>query len=163
MSKPEGIIHQLYTSFPIKDWKTMQSCYHDKAVFTDPVFQTLSSMEVKAMWHMLAAAAQDLKIIFGDVSVSGNEGSCQWQAWYTFSRTGRKVHNIIQAKFEFKDGKIIRHTDHFNLWRWSSMALGVPGVLLGWTPLIRNKVRSSARKGLAKFITEHPEYNETKL
>jgi ketosteroid isomerase-like protein len=153
MTRPEELIHKLYTSFPIKDWKTMQSCYHDEAVFSDPVFQNLTSKEVKAMWHMLSAAAQDLK-----VHVKEETGSCRWQAWYTFSRSGRKVHNDILANFEFRDGKIYRHADHFDLWRWSRMALGLSGVLLGWTPLLRSKIRRNARKGLAKFIHEHPEY-----
>jgi ketosteroid isomerase-like protein len=158
MLKPEGIIHKLYTSFQIKDWKTMQSCYHEEAAFSDPVFQNLNSKEVKAMWHMLAAAAQDLKVIFGDVKASDKEGSCRWQAWYKFSRTGKPVHNIIEASFEFKDGQILRHTDTFDLWRWSRMALGAPGVLLGWTPIIKNKIRTTARKGLIRFMDEHPQY-----
>jgi len=132
MIKPEGTIHKLYTSFQIKDWRTMQSCYHEDATFNDPVFQNLNSKEVKAMWHMLAAAAQDLKVIFGDVIASDKTGSCQWQAWYKFSKTGRPVHNIIKARFEFKDGLIFRHDDTFDLWRWSRMALGVPGILLGY-------------------------------
>ncbi len=107
---------------------------------------------------MLTAAAQDLKIIFEDVNASGAEGSCRWQAWYTFSRTGKKVHNVIDAHFEFKDGKIFRHQDYFDLWRWSRMALGAPGVFLGWSPLIKNKIRTTARNGLTKFISEHREY-----
>ena len=158
MIKPEGLIHKLYTSFQIKDWKSMQSCYHEKATFTDPVFQNLTAKEVKAMWHMLSGAAQDLKVLFGEVNASGNTGSCQWQAWYKFSMTGKNVHNIIEARFEFKDEKIFRHTDQFHLWRWSRMALGVPGILLGWSPLIRNRIRKTARKGLAKFMSEHTEY-----
>ena len=136
----------------------MQACYHEEATFTDPVFQNLNSKEVKAMWHMLAAAAQDLKVIFGEVKASDKEGTCQWQAWYIFSRTGKRVHNIIEARFEFKEGKIIRHIDTFDLWRWSRMALGAPGVLLGWTPIIKNKIRATARKGLTRFIDEHPQY-----
>ncbi len=158
MITPENLIHKLYTSFQIKDWKTMQSCYHEEATFNDPVFQHLTAKEVKAMWHMLAGAAQDLKVIFGEVKSSENSGSCQWQAWYKFSRTGRSVHNIIAAQFEFKDEKIVRHADEFDLWRWSRLALGGPGILLGWSPLVRNKIRKNARKGLAKFILEHPEY-----
>lgn len=158
MIKPEGLIHKLYTSFQIKDWRTMQSCYHDEAIFTDPVFQNLTSREVKAMWHMLAGAAQDLKVLFGEVKAYENKGSCRWQAWYQFSRTGRNVHNVIEAQFEFKEEKIFRHHDQFDLWRWSRMALGVPGILLGWSPIIRNKIRKTARKGLAKFILEHPQY-----
>jgi len=158
MIRAEGIIHKLYTSFQIKDWKTMQACYHEQATFSDPVFQNLNSKELKAMWHMLAESAQDLKIIFGDVKALGNGSSCQWQAWYKFSRTGKSVHNLIEARFKFEDGLIFRHADTFDLWRWSRMALGASGVLLGWTPIIKNKIRAAARKGLIRFIDEHPQY-----
>jgi hypothetical protein len=34
------------------------------------------------------------------------------------------------------------------------MALGVPGVLLGWSPIVQSKVRSQAAAGLAKFEAE---------
>jgi SnoaL-like domain len=151
-------ISKLYTSFQQKDWSGMQSCYSEKAVFSDPVFQNLSTREVKAMWHMLLLAGKDLSVTFGDVKADAQKGSCAWEATYSFSRTGRKVHNIIAASFVFVDGKINNHRDTFDLWKWSGMALGVSGKLLGWTPFIRNKIRRTAQKSLSKFIQEHPEY-----
>ena len=75
-----------------------------------------------------------------------------------FSTTGRKVHNVIDAMFGFQDGKIIRHNDHFDLWRWTRMALGTSGILLGWSPVVQNKVRETAQHGLEIFIAKHPEY-----
>ena len=41
--------------------------------------------------------------------------------------------------------------DSFDLWRWSRQALGTKGLLLGWTPLVRNAVRAQALKGLRAF------------
>jgi limonene-1,2-epoxide hydrolase len=152
------IIDQFYTSFQKKDWKSMHALYHDDATFSDPVFQNLTSKEVKAMWHMLLTASKDLELTFSNVSGDENKGSCRWDAFYSFSRTGRKVHNIITGNFEFKDNKIIRHRDNFDLWKWSGMALGRSGKLLGWSPMIKNKIRDIARKNLTKFIGEHPEY-----
>jgi ketosteroid isomerase-like protein len=152
------IIDLFYTAFQKKDWKSMQALYHDDATFSDPAFQNLTSKEVKAMWHMLLTASKDLELTFTNVSGDDNKGSCRWDAFYSFSRTGRKVHNIITANFVFKQDKIVSHLDHFNLWKWSGMALGWPGKLLGWSPLIKNKIRDMARKNLMKFIREHPEY-----
>jgi ketosteroid isomerase-like protein len=148
----EELITKFYTAFQNKDWKTMQSCYHDDIVFSDPVFQNLKGSEAKAMWHMLVSAGKDLKLDFSKVKVSDKSGSCHWEAFYTFSRTGRKVHNIINAEFEFRDGKIVRHSDTFDFWRWSGMALGLTGTLLGWSPIIKNKVRNLAQQNLKKFI-----------
>ena len=135
----------------------MQACYHDQIVFSDPVFLGLKGNEAKAMWHMLIEAGKDLSIQYKNIQSQDSAGECDWDAHYTFSRTGRKVHNIIHAKFEFSDGKIIKHTDSFDLWRWSGMALGITGILLGWSPLIRTKIRAAARKNLMRFIQEHKE------
>ncbi len=136
----------------------MQEVYHPEAIFSDPVFVNLSASDTKAMWHMLVAAGTDLRVQYAGVEVRGNEGRCQWDAQYTFSRTARPVHNVIRAQFVFRDGKIYRHTDDFSLWKWSRMALGPVGLWLGWTPLIQGRVRQSARHALTAFRQKHPEY-----
>lgn len=147
-------IHNFYTAFQQGDYKAMQKLYHPDAEFHDPVFQTLHSVEVKAMWEMLLSRAKDLTVTFNDVKADDHTGTCRWEAVYTFSKTGRKVHNVIYAEFEFKDGRIVKHHDHFSLWRWSRMALGLSGLLLGWSSVIHNKIRRTAREGLTKFIAD---------
>ena len=154
MTDNAALIRQFYAAFEQKDYATMQSLYHDDASFSDPVFQRLNAAEVRAMWEMLINAGVDLKVSFGGIRVDEVFGMCRWEARYTFSRTGRKVHNIIDASFEFKDGKILVHQDTFDFWRWTRQALGMPGILLGWTPFMRNKVRATARNGLKKFMGE---------
>lgn len=152
MNSHEALITTFYSAFQRGDYAAMQACYHGDAEFSDPVFQSLNSREVKAMWQMLLTSAKDLRVTFSDVKANDNEGSCRWEAWYTFSRTGRLVHNIIEARFRFKDGKFVQHHDSFDLWKWSRQALGTSGLLLGWSPLVKNKVRATASKSLAKFI-----------
>lgn len=147
MTNQQELIRRFYTAFQQKDFLTMQSMYHDQATFSDPVFQNLDSVEVKAMWQMLLTASKDLRLEFSDVK----DTSAHWEAWYSFSRTGRKVHNIIDATFEFRDGLIYRHQDRFSFWRWSQQALGLTGTLLGWTPFVKNKVRTLARKNLDDY------------
>jgi hypothetical protein len=99
--------------------------------------------------------AKDFKLSFSDIMVDGNRGSCLWLASYSFSKTGQRVNNRIQAAFTFKDGLIYVHHDEFDLWRWSRMALGVSGVLLGWSPLLKNKIHQNARKSLERFMKEN--------
>ncbi len=159
MDNPRDVIERFYSAFQRKDWSTMQACYHSDIHFSDPVFTDLNGGHAKAMWHMLSVAGKDLQLTYKNIRTEGNTGSCDWDAHYTFSKTGRKVHNIIHASFEFKDGKIIRHTDSFDLWRWAGMALGTPGKLLGWSSLIRSKVRTTAMRNLNKFLADHPEYS----
>ena len=57
----------------------------------------------------------------------------------------------LGAAFRFRDGLIVEHRDRFDFWRWSRQALGAPGLLLGWTPMLRNKVRAQAATKLALF------------
>ena len=85
------------------------------------------------------------------IEADDDKGKAHWEAWYTFSATGKKVHNIIDAEFEFRDGKISKHTDRFDLYAWMKQALGLPGVLLGWSGLLQNKVRSQAQSQLDRF------------
>ena len=147
MNNNEALIRKFYTAFQQKDFLTMQSCYHANATFSDPVFQNLNSKEVKAMWQMLLTSSKDLKITFGNVQ----SNTCHWEAWYSFSRTKREVHNIIDASFEFKDGLIYYHRDQFSFRRWARQALGLAGLL----PFVQNKVQSTARKSLDQFMTSN--------
>jgi hypothetical protein len=154
MHPNEIVIHKFYQAFAKKDYKTMQQAYGDEATFTDPVFRNLSAGEVKGMWKMLLTSAKDLQISFSDITADDLHGQCRWEARYTFSGTGRKVHNIITSSFRFNNGKIASQEDRFNFWRWSRMALGTPGLLLGWTPFLANAVRDKVRKRLDRFMKE---------
>ncbi|HEY8867627.1 MAG TPA: hypothetical protein VIM22_11870 [Solirubrobacteraceae bacterium] len=58
----------------------------------------------------------------------------------------------MRATFRFADGLIADHRDDFGFYRWARQALGPPGQLLGWTPLIRGSVRKRARAALDEFI-----------
>lgn len=158
MNANEKLISAFYQAFAQRDWKGMQACYHEDVVFSDPAFRELKGKRAKAMWHMLAESARDFSLTFNHVTATDSIGGCQWQASYRFSKTNRKVLNNISANFAFKEGKIIRHTDRFDLWKWSRMALGLPGIILGWSGLIQGKIRSTANQSLDKFIQNHPEY-----
>ena len=147
-------IKKFYTAFQQKDYETMGSLYHPEATFKDAAFDLKSGKEAGAMWKMLITGGKDLRIEFGDAKSAGEKGSAHWEAWYTFSKTGRKVHNVIEAGFEFKDGLIYRHADHFSFWRWSRQSLGLTGLILGWTGFLKNKVRAMAMKRLHAFMDD---------
>jgi len=146
------LIKRFYTAFQDRDSDGMNACYRSDIIFSDPVFDTLRGQEVESMWQMLCARGKDLEIEFGEIQADDEIGSAHWEAWYTFSKSKRRVHNIIEAKFVFQDDKISQHTDRFNLWRWSSMALGPVGTFLGWTPFVQAGIRKEARRGLDAFM-----------
>jgi ketosteroid isomerase-like protein len=145
------LIQRFYESFARRDAEAMAACYHRDVEFSDPVFPDLKGDEARDMWRMLASRAVDLEVRFEVRGADDRKGAAHWDADYLFSKTGRKVNNRIDAEFEFEDGLIRRHRDHFDLWRWSRMALGTPGLMLGWSPVIGNAVRKEAAKSLAAF------------
>lgn len=146
----KALIGRLYTAFQQKDYKTMAECYHPEAYFRDEAFE-LAGKEIGAMWHMLCKRGKDMTLEFY-VTEKAGEITAHWEPKYSFSQTGRFVHNIIDAEFEFKDGLILKHIDRFDFWSWSRQALGAPGLLLGWTPLLRNKVSKMAMGNLRTFM-----------
>lgn len=146
------LIEKFYSSFQRLDWQGMNACYHDDAFFYDPVFENLNAAQVKAMWEMLCRNAGSLSLTFSDVKADDEYGSCTWTAKYIFSATSRPVTNHIKAHFQFHEGKIVEHMDHFSLWKWSRQALGAKGLLLGWSSLVHNKVRKTAKHRLQKFM-----------
>lgn len=154
MHKNISLLTEFYDAFQHLDAERMVSCYHQDAEFKDPVFPDLDYQGVTSMWRMLCGQAKAFSLTYSDIDANDTNGRAKWEATYAFSQTGRTVHNIIEAQFEFKDGLIYRHRDNFDLWRWSRMALGPAGVLLGWTPLLQNKIRSMADKNLRSFISK---------
>lgn len=107
------------------------------------------------MWRMLCSQAQNFELTFSEVTADDMCGSAYWEAKYDFSKTGRRVHNKIQASFVFQDDLIIQHVDDFDFWRWSKMALGPAGLLMGWTPALKNKVSTMANQNLQKFCEKN--------
>jgi ketosteroid isomerase-like protein len=152
MTDNEQLIHNFYTSFKNKDYKGMQAYYADNAIFNDAVFKNLNAQQVKAMWEMLILKGKDLRVEFSNISANGKSVTAHWDAYYTFSATGKKVINKIDASFEIENGKIVRHADNFNFHTWSSQALGIKGFLLGWTSFLRKKVTAQAMKNLDSFM-----------
>lgn len=139
-----SLLHTFYTAFAQRDWAVMGACYRAEARFSDPVFPDLDAHGVKAMWKMLLDGDTDLCISFTVLKEDERGGRVQWEAFYSFGKQRRKVHNRITSDFTFKEGLILTQLDRFNFWRWSRQALGISGVLLGWTPMVRRKVREMA-------------------
>jgi hypothetical protein len=106
------------------------------------------------MWEMLARRAKDLTLTFNGIRADGERGQAHWEAVYTFSETGRRVHNVIDAEFAFRDGKIVKHKDRFNLWRWAAMALGPKGMALGWLPQVQSAIRKKAAGNLDRYLAQ---------
>jgi ketosteroid isomerase-like protein len=144
------LIEKFYNSFAAGDAEGMVSCYTDDIAFRDPAFGELKGDDAKNMWRMLLKNP-DIKVTATLIHADEKTGSAYWVAVYKFSLTGKTVTNKVSAKFQFHEGKIIEHTDHFNFWKWATQAFGVKGLLLGLTPMMKNKVRKQALIRLSEF------------
>lgn len=149
----ESIIKEFYEAFKSLDAESMAKCYHEDVVFKDPAFGKLHGDHAANMWRMLCEShkGRDFVVNFTNIRMKNETGFADWEAHYTFSKTGRRVHNLIQARFTFKDGKIFSHTDTFNLHKWAQQALGIKGLLLGGTGFFKKQLQAQTRNLLAKY------------
>ena len=152
MTHPNAaLIANFYEAFARRDATAMAAAYHPDATFSDPVFPSLDRAGTVAMWAMLCERATDLTIEPSAIAADAERGSAHWDATYTYSATGRRVLNQIDASFTFRDGLILRHEDRFSLYRWMRQAFGLNGVMAGWLPPVQRAVRGQAAKALAAY------------
>ena len=159
MAGGEELIERFYGAFARHDGAAMEDCYAPGVEFSDPVFGTLRGPEAGAMWRMLTGRAKDLHVELLEHAADGGRGTARWRATYTYTQTGRPVVNDVRTAFRFADGRIAEHADSFSFHGWARQALGPPGLLLGWTPVLRTTVRRRARQALDEFMAaeaEHP-------
>lgn len=151
MTSNRDVATSFYKAFAARDGAAMAVAYSPDAEFSDPAFGDLRGRDIGDMWRMLCVRAKDLTIEFQIVEDRGGEVHVNWQARYTFAKTGRVVLNRIHATMTIQDGKIVKHRDQFSFWSWSAQALGPIGMLLGWAPFLQTSVRRTALDGLRAF------------
>jgi ketosteroid isomerase-like protein len=151
-----AVINRFYGAFARHDFQGMACCYHHDIEFTDSIFGTLHGKRALAMWAMLVSRPNStLKLQWSKVKVEGDHGTAHWDAQYEFPflMFDNHVDNSIDATFEFKDGKIWKHRDRFDLDRWMHMALAPLGGVVS-----EGTIKGAVQKKLEEFIAEHPEY-----
>jgi ketosteroid isomerase-like protein len=150
---PQETIVRFYDAFSRRDGAAMAACYAPGAHFSDPVFTDLNGPEIGAMWQMLTASGRDLRVQLVEHRMDADSGSAHWLADYTFSRTGRQVHNDVHATFRFSsEGLIAEHRDSFNIYAWAKQAIGPVGSLLGWAAPFQKSLRAGAATTLSKYM-----------
>ncbi len=149
-----ALIDRLYGAFARHDGADMAACYAPDARFDDPAFPGLRGDQPGLMWRMLTERGGDLSVELLEREADGDTGSAHWIADYTFTQTGRPVHNDVRASFRFADGLIAEHRDEFDFHAWARQALGPPGLLLGWAPPMRKAVQRKARSQLDAYAAE---------
>jgi len=151
-----ALIARFYAALDRRDADAMLACYAPDVTFSDPVFPALDARRAATMWRMLCARGKDLRVAASGIDADDASGRAHWEATYSYSATGRRVENRIDATFAFRAGLIVRHDDRFDLWRWARQALGLPGLILGWTPPMQRAIRARADQALAAWAARDP-------
>ena len=145
------VITRFYEAFARRDGDAMASCYADDVTFRDPAFGQLHGERARDMWRMLCRAGKDLEVRASGIEASDDRGRAHWEADYTFSATGRRVHNVVDARFVLRDGLIVEHIDTFDFGAWAGQAFGPAGSVLGRTPVLPFVMRRLANRQLDGF------------
>jgi hypothetical protein len=154
-------LERFYTAFGNLDAATMQSCYAESARFEDPIFKLAGARQIGGMWRMLCGELRlrgigQWKLEVEEMRARGEQGRVRWQARYPFGDAGRVVRNRVYSRFDFDDkGLIARQRDAFSFWNWSRQAIGVPGLLFGWTPTLHARVQLKAGQQLARYMEKN--------
>ena len=143
---------KFYDAFSVANIDVLKQLYDKKLIFNDNIFVNLDYNETISMWSSLLVGNKNMSIKYEIKKYSEKYVEVEWIADYLFTSTNRNVKNIILAKMEIDQGKIINHTDNFDFYKWSQMAFGITGVLIGWTSFFKNKVRTETynKLGLQK-------------
>lgn len=150
-----NIAHQFYSAFQRLEAEPMVALYHPEVYFEDPGFGPLHGADAAWMWRMLCANAQDFELRFEVLEATDTHTKTHWEADYTFSRTGRRVHNRITAEMTIEDGLITRHIDAFNLHTWAGQALGWQGKLFGGTNFFERKLHQQTIGMLQRYRSKN--------
>jgi uncharacterized protein len=154
MHSNEALLHKLYAALSAHNHREMAACYQADATFNDIAFNLRDAREIHAMWHMISEG--DIAVTVRAVDANDQTGHSEVIDDYTFSDTGRKVHNRITSTFRFRDGLIAEQRDECDPRQWADMALGgINGMVAGRIALLR---RWKAAKKLRRFVDRHPEY-----
>jgi len=145
------LLQRLFSSLDRRDHEAIAACYCTDATFKDIAFDLHGQKEIHDMWRMICAG--DIRATFEVVQADDETGRVRLIDQYTFSDTGRKVRNVIDSRFTFKNHLIAEHRDACDPREWAAMALGgVGGFLAGRVGPLR---RMMARRKLKKFVEEH--------
>lgn len=152
------VAETFYSAFERRDFATMGSLYQEGAevVFSDAIFENLSTPEARAMWKMLLGAVQTWDFRYRIEQVDETTVHVVWDADYVFPSTGRQVANHVNAVLKIENGRIVSHVDDFPLCRWARQAYGwAQGTFLCLTPDFT--LRPKAREKLEFFMQAEPD------
>lgn len=149
MHPHEALIRRFYARLAARDAEGALACYHPEVFFSDPLHPRLRGEAACDLWRLRLAGEGFARITLEAASGDADEGLARWSAAGVVR--GRPVAIRGRSMFAFREGRIVRHYDHYSLWRWTAQAFGAVGAALGWFGPFRWALRSRATRALERF------------
>lgn len=150
------IVTSFYDCFAKGEAKGMLNFYAEEVIFCDPAFGKLSGNRPHEMWRMLLGRFDEHTTInFEVVETEANKAQVKWTAKYHFGKKRRPVTNRVTSTLILKNEKIVEYYDNFDIWKWAYQAIGIGGLLLGWSKFFQLKIQQNTNKMLDKYIAKH--------
>jgi hypothetical protein len=115
-------------------------------MFVDPAFGPLAGSDIGRMWRALTKGSKNLRLEVTHGPSAEGLHTVNWVARYDFGKASRPVENHVTSRIVVRDGLIVAQVDSFDFHTWAKQALGLAGLLAGWTRLLQRKVQADARK-----------------
>ncbi len=148
-----GVAQRFYEAFTVRDHYTMGLLYAEHATFSDPVFQLLNAKGTRLMWQMLLSRAEDdFGIEYRHSRRRTFTCTCQLGCAVHVLRhrtAGEEPCDDRDAAGRRQDRAAGRHVQPVALVFASAWAQKAR--LLGWTPIVRNKIRAQASAALRDY------------
>jgi ketosteroid isomerase-like protein len=154
MHPHEALIRRFYARLAARDAEGALACYHPEVFFSDPLHPRLRGEPARDLWRLRLGDPAFGEIALEEASADANGALTRWTAHGVVR--GRPVTIRGRSMFAFRDGRIVRHYDHYSLWRWTAQAFGSVGAALGWFGPFRWALRTRAARALERFSAARP-------
>jgi len=134
---PAVLLLKFFKAVQTQDVKAIGECYHNDIEYYEPAYGKMTGPRALGYWSFFFSQVKEMQCEYDGLKINGDKGTLHIEEWYTWSATGHAVHNLVDCEFDFKDGKIFRHIDNYNLNAWAFQSLGAK--YLGWTKKTREQ------------------------
>ncbi|KAG8793616.1 hypothetical protein FRC16_010881 [Serendipita sp. 398] len=152
----EQLVEKYLAAYKAYDLAAMDACTDPEFTFSDPAFPSLNSKQAKGMFSMFVNNREKNKMELEYKDIKKGINDLTYTATYTvrYIFTGRPVTNVIQSTFTISptSNLLLSQVDAFPFYTWAKQALGLPGLLLGWTGYLQSQVQHNAGQSLEKYM-----------
>ncbi|KAG8751620.1 hypothetical protein FRC14_007723 [Serendipita sp. 396] len=171
----EQLVEKYLAAYKAYDLAAMDACTDPEFTFSDPAFPSLNckyeprsswpighpnfvsvAKQAKGMFSMFVNNREKNKMELEYKDIKKGINDLTYTATYTvrYIFTGRPVTNVIQSTFTISptSNLLLSQVDAFPFYTWAKQALGLPGLLLGWTGYLQSQVQHNAGQSLEKYM-----------